>query len=67
MTDNMVTSLGSLHIPDLIVKLCVFVPFINEFFPYEGQYGNEFRIFAHSRFDCKIMCFCTFYKRVFPL
>jgi hypothetical protein len=51
-----------LHIPDLIVKLCVFVPFIYEFFPYDGQYGNEIRIFAHSRFDCKIMCFYTFYK-----
>ena len=67
MTDNMGTSLGSLHIPDLIVKLCVFVPFINEFFPYDGQYGNESRIFTHSRLDCKIMCIRTFYIRVISL
>ena len=35
-------SIDILHIPDLILKLYVFIPFFyKSYFPYDGQSGNR--------------------------
>ena len=35
-------SIDILHIPDLILKLYVLIPFFNKsYFPYDGQNGNR--------------------------